>query len=46
MIPLIALEEHYVSSAVIRAQKVDRYANFPPHISAKLKTLGKADCKI
>lgn len=37
MIPLIALEEHYVSSAVTQAQKVDRYASFPPHIPAKLK---------
>ncbi|KAJ5642873.1 metal-dependent hydrolase [Penicillium longicatenatum] len=45
MIQLIALEEHYVSSAVIRAQKVDRYANFPPHISAKLKTLGESQLR-
>ncbi|KAJ5998943.1 metal-dependent hydrolase [Penicillium sp. IBT 35674x] len=37
MIPLIALEEHYVSSAVTQAQKVNRYASFPPHIPAKLK---------
>lgn len=40
MIPLIALEEHYVSSAVLQSQKVDRYAKFPPHMQAKLKTLG------
>jgi predicted TIM-barrel fold metal-dependent hydrolase len=40
MIPLIALEEHYVSSAVLQAQTVDRYANFPPHIPTKLKALG------
>ena len=37
MVPLIALEEHYVSSAVTNAQKADRYADFPPHIPAKLK---------
>lgn len=37
MTPLIALEEHYVSKAVLDAQKVDRYASFPPHIPAKLK---------
>ncbi|KAJ5798927.1 metal-dependent hydrolase [Penicillium pulvis] len=40
MIPLIALEEHYLSSAVLQSQKVDRYANFPPHMQTKLKTLG------
>jgi predicted TIM-barrel fold metal-dependent hydrolase len=39
MTALIALEEHYVSSAVIQAQKVDRYATFPPHIPLKLKSL-------
>lgn len=39
MIPLIALEEHYISSVVTQAQKFDRYANFPPHIPAKLKAV-------
>ncbi|PYH40472.1 amidohydrolase family protein [Aspergillus saccharolyticus JOP 1030-1] len=41
MIPLIALEEHYLSTVVTQAQKVDRYADFPPHIPVKLKAFGE-----
>jgi predicted TIM-barrel fold metal-dependent hydrolase len=40
MLPLIALEEHYASSAVRASQKVDRYASFPPQIVAKLISMG------
>lgn len=39
MLPLIALEEHYVSSKVRAAEKVDRYASFPSHIVNKLQSL-------
>jgi hypothetical protein len=41
MIPLITLEEHYVSSAVTNAQYSDRYASFPPHIPPKLRSVGE-----
>ena len=37
MVPLITLEEHYVSSAVTQTQTVNPYATFPPHIPVKLK---------
>ncbi|PWY80998.1 putative metal-dependent hydrolase [Aspergillus eucalypticola CBS 122712] len=40
VVPLIALEEHYFSSAVTQDQKVDRYASFPPHIPVKLRAVG------
>lgn len=40
MLPLITLEEHYVSSTVRASQKVDRYASFPPQLVAKLMSLG------
>jgi predicted TIM-barrel fold metal-dependent hydrolase len=40
MVPLVALEEHYVSSAVTQTQTVDPYATFPPHIPVKLKNVG------
>ena len=40
MLPLITLEEHYVSSKVRESQKVDRYASFPPQLVAKLQSLG------
>ncbi|CAI7654600.1 unnamed protein product [Penicillium pancosmium] len=40
MLPLIALEEHYVSSTVRASQNVDRYATFPPQLVAKLMSLG------
>lgn len=39
MLPLITLEEHYVSSTVRASQKVDRYASFPPQLVAKLMSL-------
>jgi predicted TIM-barrel fold metal-dependent hydrolase len=38
-VPLIAIEEHYISSKVRESQKVDRYATFPPHLIAKLQSL-------
>jgi predicted TIM-barrel fold metal-dependent hydrolase len=40
MLPLIALEEHYVSAKVREAELVDHYASFPPHIVTKLQSLG------
>ncbi|KAJ5216642.1 metal-dependent hydrolase [Penicillium cinerascens] len=40
MLPLIALEEHFVSSKVREAERVDHYATFPPHIVTKLQSLG------
>ena len=40
MLPLIALEEHYVSTKVREVQTVDRYASFPQQLVAKLMSLG------
>jgi predicted TIM-barrel fold metal-dependent hydrolase len=40
MLPLITLEEHYVSSKVREMQTVDRYASFPQQLVAKLMSLG------
>ena len=45
MVPLVALEEHYVSTAVTQAQTVDPYATFPPHIPLKLKNVGDGRIK-
>ncbi|KAB8235897.1 hypothetical protein ETB97_003382 [Aspergillus alliaceus] len=42
MLPLITLEEHYVSAKAREASPEARahYANFPPHILTKLENLG------
>ncbi|KAJ8065277.1 hypothetical protein OCU04_005975 [Sclerotinia nivalis] len=43
MLPLITLEEHYLSSAVLAAQQAsgtpDPFASFPAHLTRKLKSL-------
>ncbi|RAL60751.1 hypothetical protein DID88_009856 [Monilinia fructigena] len=43
MLPLITLEEHYLSSAVLAAQEAsgtpDPFSGFPEQISRKLKSL-------
>ncbi|KAJ9197916.1 hypothetical protein DTO166G4_2500 [Paecilomyces variotii] len=39
MLPLITLEEHYVSSKVREAETEDHYAGFPRHIVTKLQSL-------
>ncbi|GAD94842.1 2-amino-3-carboxymuconate-6-semialdehyde decarboxylase, putative [Paecilomyces variotii No. 5] len=39
MLPLITLEEHYVSSKLREVESVDHYAGFPQHIVTKLQSL-------
>ena len=41
MLPLITLEEHYVSPHVRAAQKHDEFALFPPAVVQKLNSLGE-----
>ncbi|KAK9321514.1 hypothetical protein V1517DRAFT_326105 [Lipomyces orientalis] len=43
MLPLITLEEHYASPKVTEAspEARDHYANFPPQILSKLRSLGE-----
>ncbi|KAJ5093381.1 metal-dependent hydrolase [Penicillium angulare] len=41
MLPLITLEEHYVSPYVRAAQEHDEFAVFPPALVQKLNTLGE-----
>jgi predicted TIM-barrel fold metal-dependent hydrolase len=40
MLPLITLEEHYISNAVRKAQARDPYLTFPQHVVSKLESLG------
>ncbi len=40
MLPLITLEEHYVSRIVREAIQTDDHATYPPHVVSKLGTLG------
>lgn len=39
MLPIITLEEHYISSKVINTAEDPHYANFPAHITTKLQSL-------
>ncbi|OKL58390.1 hypothetical protein UA08_06209 [Talaromyces atroroseus] len=40
MLPIITLEEHYISSKVLNIAEDPHYANFPAHITTKLNSVG------
>lgn len=40
MLPLITLEEHFISSKLRAVESVDHFVGFPQHIVAKLESLG------
>jgi Predicted metal-dependent hydrolase of the TIM-barrel fold len=40
MLPLITLEEHFISSKLRAVESVDHFARFPQHIVSKLESLG------